>query len=83
MKNTHGNVPVYAHRKIGTDGKRWEKDKMSLETVPTDESWGYVSLQQTSTFSRICETCEASLPELMGYVEARLPKKTRLALRQT
>ena len=83
VKNARDNDPAYAYRKIGTDGKKREKGKMSLETVLADEDWDYVSLQQASPFSGMYETYEASLPELIEYVKARLPKKTKLMLHQT
>ena len=83
VKNARDNAPAYAYRKIGTDGKKREKGKMSLEAVLADEDWDYVSLQQASTFSGMYETYEASLPELIEYVKARLPKKTKLMLHQT
>ena len=83
VKNARENAPAYAYRKIGTDGKKQEKGKMSLETVLADEDWDYVSLQQASPFSGMYETYEASLPELIEYVKARLPKKTKLMLHQT
>ena len=83
VKNVRDNAPAYAYRKIGTDGKKREKGKMSLETVLADEDWDYVSLQQASPFSGMYETYEASLPELIEYVKARLPKKTKLMLHQT
>ena len=83
VKNARDNAPAYAYRKIGTDGKKREKGKMSLETVLADEDWDYVSLQQASPFSGMYETYEASLPELIEYVKARLPKKTTLMLHQT
>ena len=83
VKNARDNAPAYAYRKIGTDGKKRDKGKMSLETVLADEDWDYVSLQQASPFSGMYETYEASLPELIEYVKARLPKKTKLMLHQT
>ena len=83
VKNARDNAPAYAYRKIGTDGKKREKGKMSLETVLADEDWDYVSLQQASPFSGMYERYEASLPELIEYVKARLPKKTKLMLHQT
>ena len=83
VKNARDNSPAYAYRKIGTDGKKREKGKMSLEMVLADEDWDYVSLQQASPFSGMYETYEASLPELIEYVKARLPKKTKLMLHQT
>ena len=33
VKNARDNAPAYAYRKIGTDGKKREKGKMSLEAV--------------------------------------------------
>ncbi len=83
VKNARENAPAYAYRKIGTHGKKGEKGKMSLEAVLADEDWDYVSLQQASPFSGMYETYEASLPELIEYVKARLPKKTKLMLHQT
>ena len=83
VKNARDNAPAYAYRRIGTDGKKREKGKMSLEAVLADEDWDYVSLQQASPFSGMYETYEASLPELIEYVKARLPKKTKLMLHQT
>lgn len=83
VKNARDNAPAYAYRKIGTDGKKREKGKMSLEMALADEDWDYVSLQQASPFSGMYETYEASLPELIEYVKARLPKKTKLMLHQT
>ena len=83
VKNARDNAPAYAYRKIGTDGKKREKGKMSLEAVLADEAWDYVSLQQASPFLGMYETYEASLPELIEYVKARLPKKTKLMLHQT
>ena len=79
VKNARDNAPAYAYR----NGKKREKGKMSLETVLADEDWDYVSLQQASPFSGMYETYEASLPELIEYVKARLPKKTKLMLHQT
>ena len=83
VKNARDNAPACTYRKIGTDGKKREKGKMSLEAVLADEAWDYVSLQQASPFSGMYETYEASLPELIEYVKARLPKKTKLMLHQT
>lgn len=83
VKNARNNAPAYAYRKISTDGKKREKSKTSLEMALKDEDWDYVSLQQVSSFSGMYETYEPSLPELIEYVKARLPKKTKLMLHQT
>ena len=83
VKNARANDSVYAYRKIGLDGKKVERPKATIEMVLADEEWDYVSLQQASPFSGMYETYEASLPELVSYVKARLPKKTKLMLHQT
>ena len=75
-------LPMPTGKSVQMEKKR-EKGKMSLETVLADEDWDYVSLQQASPFSGMYETYEASLPELIEYVKARLPKKTKLMLHQT
>ena len=51
VKNARANDSAYYYRKIGLDGKRVEKKKVSLETALADEEWDYVSLQQASPFS--------------------------------
>ena len=38
VKNARDNAPAYAYRKIGTDGKKREKGKMSLEAVLASSS---------------------------------------------
>jgi hypothetical protein len=83
VKNARENAPAYAYRKIGTDGRRVETKDMTLERALADEEWDYVSLQQVSGNSGQLETFKASLPELVDYVKARLPKKTKLMLHQT
>ena len=83
VKNARANDSAYYYRKIGLDGKRVEKKKVSLETALADEEWDYVSLQQASPFSGMYETYEVWLPELVQYVRERLPKTTKLMLHQT
>lgn len=83
VKNARNNVAAYKYRKIGIDGKKVEKKKVTLEMALFDEEWDYISLQQASPFSGIYETYEASLPELVAYVKAHAPKKTKLMLHQT
>lgn len=83
VKNARTNAAAYAYRKIGVDGMKEEKKKATLEMALADEDWDYVSLQQASPFSGMYDTYEASLPELVAYVKARLPKKTKLMLHQT
>ncbi|MDR0891049.1 MAG: DUF4886 domain-containing protein [Mediterranea sp.] len=83
VKNVRGNLPAYAYRKIGVDGRLVETPHETLEKALADEDWDYVSLQQVSGFSGKFETFRASLPELVAYVKAHLPKHTKLMLHQT
>ncbi len=83
VRNSLTNDSVYNYQKIGLDGKKVGTKKFTLEMALADEQWDYVSLQQASPFSGIYETYEASLPELVKYVKARLPKRTQLMLHQT
>lgn len=83
VKNARENDSAYAYRKVGVDGIKKERKKVSLETALADEEWDYVSLQQASPLSGKYESYEASLPELVKYVKERLPKKTKLMLHQT
>lgn len=83
LKNAEGNKPAYKYRKIGLDGVKVEIKDFALEQALADEQWDYVSVQQQSGNSGIYETWEASLPQLLEYVKARLPKKTKLMIHQT
>ena len=83
LNNARENKSAYKYRKIGLDGKKVETKSFSLEAALADEKWDYVSFQQNSGRSGIYDTWIASLPELMAYVKARVPKKTRMVLHQT
>lgn len=83
VKNARDNAAVYKYRKIGVDGKKVVKNKVTLEMALADEEWDYISLQQASPFSGIYETYVASLPELVAYVKAHVSGKTKLMLHQT
>lgn len=83
VDNARTGAPVYAYRKIDVTGEKTETKGMTLEKALADEEWDYVSLQQASPFSGLYLTYEASLPELVAYVKARVPENTRLVLHQT
>lgn len=83
LKNAEGNKAAYKYRKIGLDGIKVETKDFALEQALADEQWDYVSVQQQSGNSGIYETWEASLPQLLEYLKARLPKKTKLMIHQT
>ena len=83
VNNSRSGEGIYAYRKIGVDGVKNETKKVSLPDIIADEQWDYVSLQQSSPFSGLYETYEKSLPELYGYVKARVSEKAKLILHQT
>ena len=83
LTNARENKPAYRYRKIGLDGKKVTIKEFTLEQALADESWDYVSLQQQSGNSGIYSTWEESLPVLLEYVKARVPKKAKLMLHQT
>lgn len=83
VQNARNNAPAYAYRKIGADGVKREYPATTLAEALADERWDYVSLQQVSQNSGLYDTYEASLPELMAYVRARLPYRFQLILHQT
>ena len=83
LRNARTNDSVYRYHKIGLNGKKVETKKVTMGMALADEEWDYVSLQQVSSSSGMYETFKASLPELVKYVTARLPKRTQLMLHQT
>lgn len=83
VKNARTDAPAYFYRKIGVDGRKVERKKVTLDEALRDEKWDYVSLQQASTYSGLYDTYAVSLPELAGYVRQRLPSTTTLMLHQT
>ena len=83
LHNARGNKPAYKYRKIGLNGKKVETKSFSLEAALADEKWDYVSFQQNSGRSGMYDTWMESLPELMAYVKARVPKKSQMVLHQT
>lgn len=83
VKNSRTDKSDYVYRKVGADGKRVETKGMTLDKALADEPWDYVSLQQASPMSGLYSTWAEWIPELQGYVKARLPKHTKLMLHQT
>ncbi len=71
------------YRKIGADGKRRERKKVSIADALADDKWDYVSLQQASSFSGLFEKYEPYMPGIMKYVKERTPKKCKIILHQT
>ena len=83
VNNSRSGEGIYAYRKIGVDGVKNETEKVSLPDIIADEQWDYVSLQQSSPLSGLYDTYEKSLPELYGYVKARVSEKAKLILHLT
>ena len=83
--NSRSGAAGYAYRKVGEDGsgERKEYPGRTLEEIIADEPWDYVSLQQASPFSGIYDSYAQWLPELYGYVKARVPEDTQFMLHQT
>ena len=83
LTNANKNKPAYKYRKIGLDGRKVQTLDVTLETALADEKWDYVSFQQQSGQSGIYESWAESLPELLAYVKARVPAKTKMMIHQT
>mgnify|MGYP002515818296 CR=1 FL=1 len=81
--NAKDNLAAYSYRKIGVDGVKVTKEKISLETALKDEEWDYVSLQQASPFSGKYETYTPYLADLISYVREFTPKNVKLVWHQT
>ena len=75
--NAEKNAPAYSYRKI-VNGEKTTTPKVSLETALADEKWDVVTLQQQSLNAGKAGSFEPYLPELIKYVRARVPKKTRI-----
>ncbi len=72
--NAARNIGDYRYRKIGTDNKTTETDKMTLEKAIKDEKWDYISLQQASHYSGLWNTYEPYLHELVAYIRQLAPQ---------
>ena len=80
--NAARNNEAYRYRKIGTDNKTVETNKVTLEKAIKDEKWDYISLQQASHFSGLWNTYEPYLHELVSYVH-RLAPQAKIVWHQT
>lgn len=81
--NAKGNNPAYKYRKIGLDGDKVETKDFTLEQALADEPWDYITFQEKSGISGISSSWEKYLPQLLEYVRARVPKKTKMVIHQT
>lgn len=78
VNNARENKAAYAYRKIGQDGRKVERKRVSLEEALADEAWDYITLQQSSPFSGQYDTYMDSMPELIDYVLSHAPHATLL-----
>ena len=83
VNNSRTDAPAYAYRKIPADGIRTERKGARLSEILADEQWDYVSFQQASPLSGQFSTYEEFLPELYGYVKARVPEDVKFMMHQT
>src|SRR5690606_36918348 len=56
--NAENTTPIYEYRKIGEDGNRSNRLKISLNLAILDEQWDYISFQQASPNSGQLETVQ-------------------------
>lgn len=72
--NAARNIGDYRYRKIGTDNRMVETNKVTIEKAIRDEKWDYISLQQASHFSGLWNTYEPYLHELVCYIHKLAPQ---------
>ncbi|HTN19210.1 MAG TPA: DUF4886 domain-containing protein [Pelobium sp.] len=83
-KNASGNKDAYSYRKIGKDGEKVVRSKMSIASALADERWDYISFQQVSSKSGLYQTYTEPLPALVNYVKEKVQNPdTRYILHQT
>lgn len=71
LKNAQENKAAYSYRKTGVNGHKVKQEATSLEKALADESWDFISLQQSSPKSGLFETYTTPLPLLLSYVRQR------------
>ena len=82
VKNLRGDIADYRYRKIDPEGNMQEINGYTLEKALADEDWDYVSVQQSSPLSGQPESY-VLLPELVGFVRARIPEDAVMMFHQT
>lgn len=80
--NAEKDLPAYKYRKI-VGGEKTETPEFTLAEALADEKWDVVTFQQSSPNSGFYDTYIPYLGNLIGYVRARVPKKTRMMFHQT
>lgn len=82
VKNLRGDIADYRYRKIDPEGNMKEINGYTLEKALADDDWDYVSVQQSSPLSGQPESY-VLLPELVGFVRARIPEDAVIMFHQT
>lgn len=82
VKNLRGDIADYRYRKFDPQGNMKEINGYTLEKALADEDWDYVSVQQSSPLSGQPESY-VLLPELVGFVSARIPEDAVIMFHQT
>lgn len=83
LENSKNGAANYSYRKIGLDGIKKTKEKVSLAQALTDEPWDYISFQQVSSLSGKYEVIMQSLPDLTIYVRKKVGAKPQFIYHQT
>lgn len=73
VKNADSNKHAYAYRKIYQNGKKENRNNVSIEEAINDEKWDYISLQQASPLSGKYDVIMKHLPMLINYVKSKAP----------
>ena len=81
--NTHGDKAAYSYRKIGADGVKSTRDKVSILTALGDEPWDYISLQQASPLSGKADSYRLPLQGLHQYLDSATAGKAKHIWHQT
>ena len=82
VRNIRGNIADYRYRRIDPQGNMTEVKGYTIERVLGEEDWDYVSVQQSSPYSGKPESFSL-LPELVGFIRARVPEDAVIMFHQT
>ena len=83
LDNLRGGKKAYGYRKIGSDGKKVNTPKTSIQQALLDEKWDYIMLQQVSGLSGVYASFGKYLPEYMERLRDLTSKDQKFLLMQT
>ena len=81
--NAERDSAAYGYRKVGLDGVRVKRHKVSLSTALADEPWDVVVFHQQSAQAGRPESFEPWLTNLRRYAKARTPRNCKQMIHQT